>query len=119
MAPQSPRRIQMKRSKDWRKPAGAIYVGRPTRWGNPYRIGKDGTAGQCVERFARHCALRQKPEPVAYRDWLLPLRGHDLGCWCRLGEPCHADVLLELANKEDLYCLGSPEHKGHVASKSP
>ncbi|MGL4966123.1 MAG: DUF4326 domain-containing protein [Inquilinus sp.] len=37
-------------------------------------------------------------DPVAFERWIAPLRGHDLGCWCQLDRPCHADVLLELAN---------------------
>lgn len=78
-----PKRIQRKRTKGWRMPEGAVYVGRPTKWGNTF----DGTD-----------ALDQ------YRHWfeaymnLEPLRGKDLVCWCPLDQPCHADILLEIAN---------------------
>ena len=72
-------------------PEGVVYVGRPTKWGNPFVVGLDGTAEECVSR---------------YRDWVIryfllevrELRGKDLACWCKEGNPCHADVLLELAN---------------------
>lgn len=75
-------------------PPDAIYVGRPSKWGNPYKIGKDGTREEVV---------------TAYRLWLsanifagtlnlTELKGKDLVCWCS-PLPCHADVLLELANK--------------------
>lgn len=71
-------------------PKGAVYVGRPTKWGNPYVIGKDGGRERVIAR---------------YRMWLevtrldpSELRGKDLVCWCA-PESCHADVLLELANE--------------------
>ena len=118
----TPRRLQLRRAKGWRLPPGSVSVARPTHWGTPYRVGRDGDAAECVRR---------------YRDYLLPyrhgmaldvlllsednmlaaqndLRGLDLACWCRLcpehkdGKPlgvecancapCHADVLLRIAN---------------------
>ncbi len=94
-----PQRIQMRRTKGWRKPAGVVYVGRPTRWGNPYRVGLDGTAAECVEKFRQHCGVRRQQAPDAFRAWIAPLRVHDLACWCPAGTPCHADVLLALANR--------------------
>ncbi|NIL77657.1 DUF4326 domain-containing protein [Rhodococcus sp. B10] len=124
-----PQRIQRKRTKGWRMPEGAVYVGRPTRFGNPWRIGSDGlVAGpgmyfsadpemsqQMVIRLFHDWLTKGKAAPAlmvgggypqldSQRDWIrdaLPvLRGHDVVCWCSLDEPCHADVLLELANKE-------------------
>ncbi len=76
-------------------------MARPSRWGNPYRIGDphpdDGrpmTRRQAVELFRATYAGR--PEWVAAaRD---ALAGRDLACWCPLDEPCHADVLLQVAN---------------------
>ena len=154
-----PRRIQRQRTKGWKMPEGAIYVGRPSPWGNPWREGaKDavwwavviGEKGNYAGRRAgavawyrwwltgdrdrlpvkRHegpgdieytsgatahvadfpaalglMMLRGKdgliriPNLPADPDWLAPLRGHDLACWCPLDQPCHADVLLELANQ--------------------
>ena len=108
-------RIQRRRTKGWRMPEGAVYVGRPSRWGNEWKAG---------DRFAfaswlpdgdpdygfRGVVLDGETVVAAYRDnlgvlsadeladWLEPLRGHDLVCWCPLDQPCHADVLLELAS---------------------
>lgn len=107
-------RIQRKRTRGWRLPEGAVYVGRRTKWGNPYRIGDyqfehaDGSPAPHDENAAREMALRD------YRMWLevslagqeikeaarRELRGKDLACWCGLDRLCHADVLLELANED-------------------
>lgn len=92
-----PQRIQMRRVKGWRKPEGAIYVGRPTRWGNPYRVGTDGSAAECVARFEQWCRQRRAETPDAFAQWLAPLRGHELACWCGSDTPCHADILRRLA----------------------
>ena len=94
----SPQRIQRKRTKGWRMPEGAVYVGRPSRWGNPYGRGHRGVRLQIfrefnVRAFATHVVPFMPP------DWLAPLRGRDLVCWCPMDQPCHADVLLELANR--------------------
>jgi hypothetical protein len=82
-----PRRIQRKRIKGWRKPARAVYVGRPTRWGNPFR------------HLILYFAWLQS-QLCADPHFLDPLRGKDLMCWCALDKPCHADILLALANTE-------------------
>jgi hypothetical protein len=89
-----PKRIQRKRTKGWRL-GDAVYVGRPSVWGNPWWAGVDGTAVTVVNRY-REVWGRFSPRYVA--GLLAPLRGHDLACWCPLDQPCHADVLLELAN---------------------
>jgi len=82
-------------------PTEAIYVGRPSKWGNPWepgsvRIGSqpDGKPWTLddVLRWYRQYARQQPPE------WSAPLRGRDLVCWCPLKQPCHADFLLELAS---------------------
>lgn len=118
-------RIQRKRTKGWRMPEGAVYVGRGSDLGNPFRIyehckGPDGDWGiEDTGRFRMpmgHGWTREgaaKAAVVAYRAALseayppgstarailaMNLRGHDLACWCALDQPCHADVLLELAN---------------------
>jgi hypothetical protein len=85
------RRVQLRRTKGWRKPPGAV-VARPTRWGNPYGVADHGRA-QAVALYRQH--LEQHPELVtaARRE----LAGKDLACWCPLDWPCHADVLLEVA----------------------
>lgn len=84
--------------KVWNKntgfPIGAVYVGRPSKWGNPYKIGRDGTREEVVAKFRAHC-LAQMPYGFVFD--LIELKGKDLVCWCA-PLPCHADVLLELAN---------------------
>lgn len=115
-----PERIQLSRKKGWRKPEGAIVVSRPSRWGNPFSIIPEGPGRFRVEGEPgtpeRLGAPRWHPTKHAaatdavarYRKWLFhqqrcenlipELAGHDLCCWCPLDQPCHADVLLELAN---------------------
>ncbi len=93
-----PKRIQRKRTKGWRMPAGAVYVGRPTKWGNPFRLGThcgDRCRQQAVSDF-RSRIISNSGDAESVR---LELRGKDLACWCPIGRPCHADVLLELANR--------------------
>lgn len=90
-----PIRIQRQRTKGWRMPAGAIYVGRPTKWGNNFRAGECGGAEFAV--VAYRVALKTKPDLL--RAAQSELRGKNLACWCPLDQPCHADVLLELANR--------------------
>lgn len=103
-----PDRIQRRRTKGWRMPPDAVYVGRPTRWGNPYPVGSRDT------RYSDREWLHTPESAVlAYREWLdepgpsgfsrreearVELAGRDLACWCPPGQPCHADVLLEVAN---------------------
>lgn len=144
----TPQRIQLRRTKGWRKPEGAIVVARPTKWGNPYVVGKaqvrmpalnggdwehegrlfktsgqrhpfvryiDGrdvttwhqvenaTAEQCVEMYREYVTGALGPRlNFRHPDMTAAIRaelaGHDLACWCPLDQPCHADVLLELAN---------------------
>lgn len=147
-----PTRIQRKRTKGWRMPQGAVYVGRPTKWGNPFAVDSDwmlwtGVAlGFTGDRAGRHAAavalyrlwltgkLPRLPKPKPGGDIefdsgrrvsahehvmgfgaavaslcemptipderpdLQTLRGKNLACFCKPDEPCHADVLLELAN---------------------
>ena len=75
-------------------PSGAVYVGRPSKWGNPFKIGEHGTREQVIEAY-RLWILRGNP----LKDKLSELKGKDLVCWCA-PKPCHADVLLELANRQ-------------------
>lgn len=57
-----------------------------------------GAVAHAVDLFRTYCAVTERDQPDQFRAWLAPLRGHDLACWCRLDQPCHADVLLDLAN---------------------
>ncbi|CPT66826.1 Uncharacterised protein [Mycobacteroides abscessus subsp. abscessus] len=123
-----PQRIQLRRSAGWRKPEGAISVTRPGRWGNPFKVVCAGTEPGLFSRrrervwtvagpgtFFQGTGTHDWAAAYAvrlYRRWLLGsmkrvedlvplLRGHDLCCWCPLDAPCHADVLLELANQKE------------------
>lgn len=77
----------------------AINVARPTKHGNPYKVGGLLTAVECVEAFSDMWDLALKRAGAA--EALEELRGSNLACWCKPGAPCHADVLLTLANRED------------------
>jgi hypothetical protein len=77
-----------------RKPAlGRVYVGRPSKWGNPFVVGRDGTRDEVIAKYRAWIA--QQPALLAA---LGELRGKDLVCWCA-PDPCHAEVLIELANR--------------------
>ena len=88
----SPRRIQRKRTKGWKMPEGAVVVTRPSKWCNPWRITERQTRENVLHEFRRFAEARAK---LIQQD----LRGKDLVCWCPLDQPCHADVLLEIANQ--------------------
>lgn len=93
-----PKRIQRKRTKGWKMPANAVYVGRPTKWGNPWVVGSGWSRAGVVAFHADWMrGIRDWPT-LPDRPDLAPLRGKDLACWFPLDQPCHADVLLELAN---------------------
>lgn len=91
-----PRRIQLRRIKGWRMPPNTIKVDRSSQWGNPFPVTKEHTAADAVRDFRAYVEGRLI-NGVGYP--LDALRGKNLACWCKIGEPCHADVLLELANK--------------------
>lgn len=95
---QMPKRIQRKRTKGWKMPEGAVYVGRPTVFGNPFKLGGALLPEEIVPAYALWLNFSTKPEAIKARARLPELRGKDLACFCRLDAPCHADVLLRLAN---------------------
>ena len=104
----SPVRIQRQRTRGWRMPEGVVYVGRPTRWGNPYRGNSPVSTRSALVafRYQLTAALEDpygsEPIDIEFRimaERLTDLRGRHLACWCPLDQPCHADVLLELANR--------------------
>lgn len=122
-----PQRVQRKRIKGWRAPEGCVYVGRPTEFGNPFTVMNGHSQGWLVwddrDRlgFTTHetsngfiasfpTRVEAHHDAVArYRKWIYNerdgqrivdmLRGHDLMCYCRPEWPCHADVLLDMANR--------------------
>lgn len=117
-----PERVQMSRQRPWRVDhPEAVIVARPSKWGNPFRVGEEATLNTLVEmaqlvitpELAVACyrdLMRSRltrdaddhPDDAAWVqgwcDGLEQLHGRDLACWCPLDQPCHADVLLELAN---------------------
>lgn len=125
----APKRIQRKRSKGWKMPPNTVYVGRPSIFGNivpctphgctlkpcgccqPYRCcvnvfreyvesgmeNRDSRTGSVFIAVDASNGYSRRNELVRR---LSELRGKDLACWCSLDKPCHADVLLELANQD-------------------
>lgn len=91
-----PKRVQLRRTKGWRMPPNTVRVTRPGPWGNRYRIGVDGDAAECVAKFRADCDRVAKLQGRPFIP--VGLAGKNLACWCSLDQPCHADVLLELAN---------------------
>ena len=104
-----PHRVQLSRRNGWRLPPNTVVVARPTKWGNPWKVGaeyivaQEGgdrtarfTATECVSRYKLWLARNPHIVARARND----LRGKNLACWCKLDAPCHADVLLKLANEK-------------------
>lgn len=71
-----------------------VYIGRPSIWGNPYAIGKDGTREEVIELYRKY--INDNPELQEQAKNLL--KGKILGCWCS-PYACHGDILAEIANK--------------------
>lgn len=102
--------IQLKRQKGWRLPPNTVVVARPSRWGNPFRTGIDGTGQECFEmhrlllslEITNEAAAVSVAEQLVYYRWawdhIEDLRGKNLACWCPLGVMCHRDTLLAMAN---------------------
>ena len=106
-----PIRVQLSRRKGWRMPPNTVKVDRTTKWGNPFVPGKSGGAytGGAPVKDKRHAfCLYRGVAPDNQRlvaDAQAELRGKNLACWCPIERysadgHCHADVLLELANKD-------------------
>jgi hypothetical protein len=103
-----PKRIQLCRKKGFKLPTNTVVVSRPSIFGNPHAVTPHliSLCGSKVEA--------QQASVSAYSDWLSgsaagdevktlarqKLRGKNLACWCKPGEPCHADVLLKIANQK-------------------
>lgn len=114
-----PKRIQRKRTKGWRMPPNTVGVARPSKWGNPFHIQDlsvftewDYAKAQqrAFDLFQMCIDKGYVTMPMAAElDWgehmdrierdIKELEGKDLACWCKPGTPCHADVLIYLANK--------------------
>ena len=121
----SPQRIQRRRTKGWRMPDAATYVGRPTKWGNPFDVGGLMTLDDSLALYRNLVTGIWSPKIPNERGWpdhyvaaiyarqhewtkrindhplhaiRAELAGLHLACWCPLDQPCHADVLLDIAN---------------------
>jgi hypothetical protein len=116
---EGPRRVQRQRTKGWRMPENTVYVGRPSRFANPYEVAVFGRS-LAVTLYTRTLGGLWTPANIpndqvdeAYRShtWLSAclrlygdgwiqreLRGKNLACWCPPEWHCHVDILLELAN---------------------
>ena len=112
-----PIRVQLSRKKGWRMPENTVKVDRATKWGNPFVVHGDGMAydpwlavrmfRQTLNKGISWCPIPPSKWPkgkipihfTEVGDVKRELRGKNLACWCALDQPCHADVLLELANK--------------------
>jgi len=70
-----------------------VYIGRPSKWGNPFMIGQDGNREEVISKYERW--LETQPKLLAD---LPELRGKVLGCFCA-PLPCHGDILLRLAEE--------------------
>ena len=108
----TPKRIQRKRTKGWRMPPNTVSVTRHGKWGNPFVVGEVVRMKRCgpggyeeifvadaehaVRLFKLYAARWHATMIQSYQE----LRGKNLACFCPLDQPCHADVLLELANRE-------------------
>lgn len=92
-------RIQRSRAKGWKKPENTVYVGRGSDWGNPFKAPTNDAIGRAyaVVQFAGYCPPDSPLAEAARRI----LRGKNLMCWCALDQPCHADILLALANSNE------------------
>lgn len=82
-------------------PPGAVYIGRPTKWGNPFLLGKDGSREEVIEKYV----LWLKTQPGLVADARKELAGKHLVCWCA-PLACHGHVLVKVANEQG----GEDEH---------
>lgn len=69
-----------------------VYIGRPSKWGNPFAIGKDGNRDEVIEKYRKY--ITNKPDLM---NDLYEIKGKILGCWCRPNK-CHGDILVELCS---------------------
>lgn len=100
-----PIRVQLSRKKGWKMPPNTVKVARPTKWGNPFKVGgkhplhdRPMSQQEAVEQFGMDICNSCNPRIGFDFEEIKQLRGKNLACFCRLAAPCHADVLLRLAN---------------------
>jgi hypothetical protein len=115
----TPHRVQLRRVKGWRLPPNTVVVDCRTPFGNHFggdrkeslrayrewvESGLEGRPSRTGHFFGGLDALNNYERRNELVRRLPELRGKDLACWCKLGEACHADILLELANREERPC---------------
>ena len=81
-------------------PEDAVYIGRPSIFGNPYIVGVDGSRTEVIEKYRRYLALNNSLREEVIKQ----LKGKDLVCWCS-PKQCHGDVLIDIANNENIHNL--------------
>lgn len=79
-----------------RKSAYDVYIGRPSKWGNPFVIGKDGNREEVIEKYRKF--ILNNPQLLSS---LGELKGKRLGCFCK-PNPCHGDILVKLIKQLDI-----------------
>ena len=98
-----PIRITLSRKKGWRMPPNTVNVARPSRYGNPFKVTPERSQAMAVTAFdlwlKGNFTAGLEREKLFLLATLHELRGKNLACWCKPGQPCHADVLLRLANE--------------------
>lgn len=97
---EKPHRVQLSRAKGWRKPSGTVKVDRSTNFGNPYDRKNTGDVPNADLVFLFRKWIESQDGVNMRRLICEQLPGKNLACWCRVDEPCHADVLLEIANSD-------------------
>lgn len=107
-----PQRVRLRRAKGWRKPPNTVVVSRPSRFGNPFSMDDAVDADPNLtpaqarrvvvdqfRRMIRSPADRKRHGYPSDDEIKQELRGKNLACWCPEDGPCHADVLLDIANR--------------------
>jgi len=93
--------LRLQRSRITKLPAGTVCVTRPGKWGNEFKKGSPGIETDLVAVRLYRDWLENTPEGRGVaEDARQELRGRNLACWCKPGSPCHAEVLLEIANRK-------------------
>ena len=98
-----PKRIQRKRTKGWKMPENTVSVTRPGRWGNPFKFEYGCSDSETVAKYkswidGNQQLCLQVGEPPKRTEIINNLRGKNLACFCKEGDPCHGDILLKIAN---------------------
>ena len=100
----TPYRVQLKRTKGWRMPPNTVKVDRSTRWGNRCLVGTEwhtlGDPARSIKiRDVQHSLEVYEEQAKLNIGRFTELKGKNLACWCKIGAPCHADILLKWVNQ--------------------